>query len=389
MIYDPVLNYTFPYELTNPDIIPEGRDEVFFPPPKANLSLHLKHKLIQAATSNVTEILHSDDSDDKCEQCKKALAAAKPAALFAPSLVPEALVKLCKKFEFKGDEKCEETYSEQSLGPIWTQVLAYADLEGLDGQYICHSLKSDFCPQPHTRPLNTAHLFPKPKPAIARAPAASGKRIKVLHMSDFHLDARYAVDSEASCSASLCCRADNANGGSDGDPILPANPYGSFKCDTPYDLALAALQAVSPLTGTAKGPDHDSLAFTLYTGDLQSHDPDLQNSREYLEYVQTSVFGMFKHYLTGPVFVTLGNHDSSPANIAAPYHLPGRLGEQSSWNYEHVAGLWLHEGWISPPSAEEASTHYGGYSIKTHHGLRIISFNTGMSLVHLYFFSNL
>jgi hypothetical protein len=41
-----------------------------------------------------------------------------------------------------------------------------------------------------------------------------------------------------------------------------------------------------------------------------------------------------------------------------------------------VAGLWLHEGWISPKAATEARTHYGGYSVKTHLGLRIISFNT-------------
>lgn len=87
---------------------------------------------------------------------------------------------------------------------------------------------------------------------------------------------------------------------------------------------------------------------------------------------------MLKSYLTGPVFAALGNHDSSPSNIAASRNnLPGRLGEQQTWNYDHLAGLWMHEGWIDAKTAEEARTHYGGYSIKTHYGLRIISFNTG------------
>lgn len=381
IIYDPVLNYTFPYELTNPDAIPEGNDEIFFPAPVANLSLSRKHDLVEAAVTNVTSTINSGTSETSCDTCKKALAAAKPAALFAPHLVPKAIISLCKAFKFKSDDECEGTYSENSLGPIWTQVLAFADVEGLDGQYICHSLKDDFCPRPHTRSLDTSNIFPKPKPDDASPPKASGKRIKVLHMSDFHLDPRYAVNSEANCSSSLCCRSDNFNEDSEDNPLLPASSYGSFKCDTPYDLALAALQAVGPLTGTGRGPEYDSLAFTLYTGDLQAHDPDQQGSQEYLEYIETSVFEMFKKYLTGPVFVTLGNHDSSPANIDAPHRLPGRLGEQSSWNYEHVAGLWLHEGWISRPSADEARTHYGGYSIKTHYGLRIISLNTGMSSV--------
>jgi hypothetical protein len=88
---------------------------------------------------------------------------------------------------------------------------------------------------------------------------------------------------------------------------------------------------------------------------------------------------MFKEYLTGPVFAALGNHDTSPENINAPYNLPGPLGEQQSWNYEHVAGLWKHEGWIDEKTAAEARTHYGGYSVKTHYGLRIIAFNTGKS----------
>jgi hypothetical protein len=92
---------------------------------------------------------------------------------------------------------------------------------------------------------------------------------------------------------------------------------------------------------------------------------------------------MFKKYLTGPVFAALGNHDSSPENIDAPHSLPGRLGEQFSWNYRHLAGLWQHEGWISNQTAVEARTHYGGYSIKTHFGLRVISFNTGRLLIRL------
>lgn len=377
IIYDPVLNYTFPYELTNPDIIPDSSDEAFFPPPQAHLLSHEKDDLIEKVKANVSKVIKATGSESSCAKCKRALAAAKPAALYTPNMVPAAMVALCKSFKFASDKTCESTYDKQAFGAVWTQVLALADLEGLDGQYICNSLNSKFCPQPLTSPLDTSGLFPKPKPNNPQVPKASGRRVKVLHMSDFHLDARFSVASEANCTSGMCCRSDNHNQLSEDKVLLPASPYGSFHCDTPYDLALAALQAVGPLSGTGKGSCHDSLAWTLYTGDLSSHDPELQNSREYVEYIETSVFEMFSNFLTGPVFSALGNHDSSPANIASPHRLPGRLGEQSSWNYRHVAGLWQHEGWINSQDAEEARTHYGGYSVKTHHGLRIIVFNTG------------
>lgn len=378
IIHDPVLNYTFPFELTNPEVIPEGTDELYFPVPQARLLTHEKHALIDEVKANVSEVIKSKGSESNCAKCKRALAAAKPAALFTPYMVPDAMVDLCKTFHFASNESCEGTYDARAFGAIWTQVLALADVEGLDGEYICHSLKDSFCPQPHTSPLDTLGLFPKPKPANPKVPKASGERVKVLHMSDFHLDARFAVNSEANCTSGMCCRSDNHNKLSQNQVLLPAPAYGSFHCDTPYDLALAALQAVGPLSGTGKGNCSESLAWTLYTGDLQSHDPELQNSRDYLEYIETSVFEMFKRFLSGPVFPALGNHDSSPANIDSPHRLPGRLGEQSSWNYHHVADLWQHEGWISKQTAEEARTHYGGYSIKTHYGLRIIVFNTGI-----------
>ncbi|KAJ5887804.1 hypothetical protein N7495_007845 [Penicillium taxi] len=376
IIHDPVLNITFPYELTNPDVIHEGKDAVYFPDPRENLHPDQQVALIDEIVANVTAIINSiTPDDDPCSKCKQALAAAKPAALLTPTRVPDAMVSMCKSFEFKPGEGCEEKFAEKTFGAIWTQVLALADVEGSDGQYICHSILKEFCPQPETLPLDTTGLFPKPKPENTMVPKASGERVKVLHMSDFHLDARFMVNSEANCTAGMCCRRDSHNELSD-DVLIPASAYGAFKCDTPYDLALAALQAVGPLTGTGKGDSEESLAFTMYTGDLGSHDPEKQDSRAYLEYIETSVFGMFKQYLTGPVFAALGNHDSSPSNIASPYSLPGRLGEQSSWNYKHVADLWKHEGWISHETSEEAATHYGGYSIKTHYGLRIIVFNT-------------
>ena len=46
-------------------------------------------------------------------------------------------------------------------------------------------------------------------------------------------------------------------------------------------------------------------SFTIFTGDITSHDNDNQLSRAYVEYVQSAVYSLFKAYLAGPVYAVL------------------------------------------------------------------------------------
>jgi hypothetical protein len=374
-LYDPVLNITYPLNLTNPDTIPdEDPDPVYYPQPIAKLSAAEQQTVINDVLQQVGEIISNAQVTGNCSKCIAALSVAKTAAQLAPSLVPDAMVKLCISTKFHSNTTCEEDFEASTFGAIWTQILALADVSGPDGQYICNSLSSTFCPAPTALPLNTTQWFSKPKPAHTKKPKASGKRVKVLHMSDFHLDPRYKVGSEGNCTSGLCCRSNVDNSALPlGQISYPAPLYGAYECDTPYDLGLAALQAVGPLTGTSK---EKPLGWTVYTGDLVSHESQNELSRLYVEYAEDSIYGMFKKYLTGPVFPVLGNHDTNPEAIDAPHSLPGPLGMQMSWNFDHVAGLWQHEGWLSPAAAQQARLHYGAYSVKNHYGLRMITFNT-------------
>jgi hypothetical protein len=49
----------------------------------------------------------------------------------------------------------------------------------------------------------------------------------VLQLSDFHLDPRYQVASEANCSSNLCCRYSTTAPIS--QAILPAPLFGAYK----------------------------------------------------------------------------------------------------------------------------------------------------------------
>lgn len=107
-------------------------------------------------------------------------------------------------------------------------------------------------------------------PASRVVPPPSGKRLKVLHISDFHIDPRYLTGSEGSllsldilridltpsisssglCPGYMCCRKESLNANNASTPAFPAPRFGSFKCDTPYNLAIAALETIPTLTGT-------------------------------------------------------------------------------------------------------------------------------------------
>jgi hypothetical protein len=374
-VYDPVLNLTYPLNLTNPLTIPTtDNDPVYYPPAVANVSNATATAFINTAITQILEIIAGDGGvSGNCSKCIAALSIGKVVAQVVPQSVPNAMVAICQATGFASNSSCKNTYEAGSYGAIWTQILALADIGGQDGRYICNSLSSSFCSQPATVPTNTTGLFPKPKPANAKAPPPSGQRVKVLHLSDFHLDPRYYVSSEANCSASLCCRLNVANAGPGGQVQFPSPLYGAYRCDTPYDLGTAALQAIAPLTGVS---GQQSFAWTVYTGDLVSHDSQNQLSRAYVEYEEASIYEIFKHYINGPVFPVLGNHDTNPEAIDGPHSLPGPLGQQFSWNYDHVSSLWQNNGWINATTASQASLHYAAYSVVNQYGLKIITLNT-------------
>lgn len=231
-LYDPILNITYPRNLTDPMNVPTSADDpIYYPKTITHLSNSTSEALVYIALAEIKSIIYEGIGlSGNCSKCMAALSVGQLIARTAPSYVPDALVSLCQSTGFTFTSSCKTNYAAGSFGAIWTQVLALADVTGLDGRYICNSLSSTFCAVPATSPLNSTGWFPKPKPINATAPKPSGKRVKVLHLSDFHLDSRYQVGSEANCSSGLCCRYSAA---ATSQAIIPAPLYGSYKCVLP------------------------------------------------------------------------------------------------------------------------------------------------------------
>ncbi|KIM88956.1 hypothetical protein PILCRDRAFT_813955 [Piloderma croceum F 1598] len=371
VISDPVSHETYPFSLTDPEHIPQLDTKDPHPlPPTASSS-----RLLQQAVNQIKAIATNPEfGNNSCSKCIAGLEIAKMLALAAPEQGPTLAIELCLAFNFSST--CETTFSVLTLGAPITQVVANADVGSLDGQMICQSFLGGLCPLPPTSPLDLKGWFAKPKPNPLPAPKKpSGERLKVLHISDLHIDSRYANGAEANCTSSLCCRANNFNTMSPNKTVFPAPRFGAYGCDTPISLVLSTLNAIPELTGTKDEP----LAFGVYTGDLVSHDPDNQLSRDITEYSEAIVYDLIKSQLPiGPVYATLGNHDSYNQAQDAPHSIGGALASQFSWNYNHLAKLWQHEEWLSDDAVKLAETHYSGYAVQYGKNLKVISLNSDM-----------
>ncbi|KAG9308177.1 sphingomyelin phosphodiesterase [Chiua virens] len=367
VITDPVTNTIFPENLTNPETFPKNDTVDLHPLPLTSNS----SELLNTAIAQIAAIATNPAFEgNKCAQCQASLEVAKFLVMAAPEQGPLLAEAACEYFNYS--DTCYDEYSVLALGSMFSQVVALANVGGYDGQNLC-SRFDDLCPIPPAVPLNMTGWFAKPKPNPLPPPKQpSGERLKVLHVSDIHIDPRYATGAEVNCSQYLCCR-DNAYSDNSPDQVLfPAPRYGAYYCDTPLELMLAAMEAIPELTGTAD----TGFNFSLFTGDLTAHDTDNQYSRYVVLLLSVViVYNLLKKYFgPPPVYATVGNHDTYVHPLLPScYHDSERHFHRL---YEHISSMWSYEGWLPEESVQYASTHYAAYSVQRPDGLRIISIDT-------------
>lgn len=179
-LYDPVLDETYPLSLTDPNTIPANdTDPPILPRPTREISDADATSLQQASVARIRHIAASQ-AGTNCTRCVASLHALQNLSMQAPEKVPHALVSTCEAFQWHSNRTCELDYGLYTTGSVWAQVIRYGDVGGLDGRYMCHSLSATTCPAPVVDPaLDVSGLFPKEKPEAAKAPKASGERIKV------------------------------------------------------------------------------------------------------------------------------------------------------------------------------------------------------------------
>ena len=229
---------------------------------------------------------------DNCTVCIARTELFHLAAITQPvETVTNLLIRACNQFKFSiYAATCEAEYSGiGGLGPYYAQLFAKMSQATGDMQAYCY-YNFKVCKAPPTIQINESQWF-SPKSSSQVEPPPSGKTINVLHLSDWHIDPRYDIGSEANCSQYLCCRPYSTNTKLQttyDNASVPASRYGYLYCDSPADLAL------SVFTEMPKFVNMSDIAFSIFTGDIVSHDNDDQLSQAYVAYSEEITFQTFK-----------------------------------------------------------------------------------------------
>lgn len=83
-------------------------------------------------------------------------------------------------------------------------------------------------------------------PGRSRPAPSKQPPIKVIHISDIHVDLEYEAGASYNCTKNICCRpytvADEP-----GNNDTPAGPYGNIACDSPLSLEQSLYAAIESL----------------------------------------------------------------------------------------------------------------------------------------------
>ncbi|KAK4554054.1 hypothetical protein LTR86_008895 [Recurvomyces mirabilis] len=346
------------------------------PVPLPNLT---SYEAMNAVVQEMVAIGSGKLSTDTCSICTSSLEVLHIASLsLSQDVLSDIMIEVCQTLDLTSlvaPSTCSSYFSGiGGLGPYFSQLLRRMSAATGDMQAFCY-YEFGLCRAPPITAVDENDWFhPKPVNKTA-APPPSGKTANVLHFSDWHMDPRFDIGSEANCTTGLCCRSDSKNAAlhtNVTDPSLPASRFGDFLCDSPPDLALSAFADMR------RTVDLSTVSFAIFTGDIVSHDQTDQESRALSTYEETIAYQTFKAQLGDvPVYSTLGNHDSWPSG----FNTPNSFGNDSapntfSWNYDLLSSLWQQAGWIDGNEAQYAASHYGAYAHTTKDGLRVISINS-------------
>lgn len=186
--------------------------------------------------------------------------------------------------------------------------------------------------------------------------------IRILHMSDLHLDLEYSPGSSIDCGEPLCCRKNIG-------PTPPsaedaAGIFGAYNCDLPVRTLESMFYFVRDMEN---GPD-----LVMWTGDNVAHDIWNQTNHKNTEATIKITEFIKAHWPEMPVFVSTGNHEFYPVNVES-----FKVDNQPI--LELLAEHW--KDWIDDDTMEQFKK-YGYYHLKLKdlnedfENVRVITLNT-------------
>lgn len=263
--------------------------------------------------------------------------------------------------QLEDSDVCSGAISRE--GPILAHDLRSLTVGTKTAQLFCSTVFG-LCDYPEVTEYNVS--FPVENSTTTR-PTVSGKTpLKIVQISDIHIDRSYETGANWNCTKNICCRSYTA-ADAPGNTSYPAGPYGNHNCDSPPSLEDSLYNAITEFVPDA--------AFTLFTGDVVEGAVWMTTETEVTNDLNNA-YGKMQSMFGGQlVYGVVGNHDSNPVNSFPPAAVSTTMSSQ--WVYDTLSNLW--GSWIGSADAARADTNSGAYSVRYPKGnLRIISINTNM-----------
>ncbi|ODM96222.1 Sphingomyelin phosphodiesterase [Orchesella cincta] len=188
------------------------------------------------------------------------------------------------------------------------------------------------------------------------------RTLKVLHLTDIHVDMDYHFGAMTDCENEMCCHVENGKG----PPGKRAGYFGDYnKCDLPFHSYMDALQHISST--------HPDIDVIYLTGDFVPHNiwsTSIAGNVETLVNASQYINDFFPRAKVIPV---IGNHETHPVNMFSPFGVPSNY--STDWLYSAAARAWSH--WI-PKESIHNFLHAGFYDVEVDHYFRVIVLNTNL-----------
>ena len=218
-----------------------------------------------------------------------------------PSLIKNLKEVVCPLIKFYDEEVCRgivDKYGYIILESFFSKFFS--------GYFFCE--KIDLCPV--EKPKNyliadvyAKNLLSKKIKKEKEKPKENGKVLRMLQITDLHIDPKYEEGCSTNCTKLICCRPDST--------INKTKPYsGKYgfegKCDIPMTL----------FESFVNDAINRNVDFIIWTGDNAPHDSWEGNQSAVYEIARNIKEKLDEKFNNGnrntPVFYSLGNHEKYP-----------------------------------------------------------------------------
>ncbi|XP_066246927.1 sphingomyelin phosphodiesterase-like [Euwallacea similis] len=199
-------------------------------------------------------------------------------------------------------------------------------------------------------------------PRPTSASIEKGEALRILHITDVHMDPLYVPGTVVNCPDPLCCES-----GVPANIEDTAGYWGDYaSCDMPWHTMEDMLDQIK---------EKHELDYIYFTGDIVSHRTWATTIKSNTDTIKQFFTLLETAFVNMTVFPILGNHEPHPGDYYSPESVDKNSNVSTQWLLDLAAKEWAK--WL--PNDTQTTLKKGGYyTVLVKPGFRIIALNSNV-----------